>query len=57
MVLGAAACLTGSDPERIAALPHPTWSKRECLQQTAHRFGYDRAYRAAANDARRRRNP
>ena len=27
--------------------PHPTWSKRECLVQTRHRFGYDRAYRAA----------
>ena len=29
------------------ALPHPTWDKRECLIQSAHRFGYDRAYRAA----------
>jgi len=47
MILGAAACLTGTDPEKIDALPHPTWPKRECLIQTAHRFGYDRAYRAA----------
>jgi L-seryl-tRNA(Ser) seleniumtransferase len=47
MILGAAACLTGTDPEKMDALPHPTWAKRECLIQTAHRFGYDRAYRAA----------
>ena len=47
MVLGAAACLTGTDPEKIAALPHPTWPERECLTQKAHRFSYDRAYRAA----------
>jgi seryl-tRNA(Sec) selenium transferase len=47
MILGAAGCLTGTDPERADALPHPDWPKRECLIQTAHRFGYDRAYRAA----------
>jgi len=29
------------------ALPHPAWPKRECLIQKAHRFAYDRAYRAA----------
>ncbi len=47
LTLGAAACLTGTDEERIEALPHPTWPKRECLMQKAHRFSYDRAYRAA----------
>ncbi len=47
MILGAAACLTGTDPEKIPALPHPNWPKREYLTQKAHRFGYDRAYRAA----------
>ncbi len=47
LILGAAACLTGDDPDRIDALPHPTWPRRECLTQTAHRFDYDRAYRAA----------
>ena len=31
MILGAAACLTGTDVEKCAALPHPSWSKRECL--------------------------
>jgi L-seryl-tRNA(Ser) seleniumtransferase len=47
LILGAAACLTGSDPKKIEALPHPTWPRRECLIQTAQRFSYDRAYRAA----------
>ncbi len=47
MVLGAAACLTGKDPEKIEALPHPTWAKRECLIPKSHRVVYDRAYRAA----------
>jgi L-seryl-tRNA(Ser) seleniumtransferase len=47
MILGAAACLTGTDPEKAAALPHPTWPRRECLIQKAQRFDYDRAYRAA----------
>lgn len=47
MILGAAACLTGTDRARVDALPHPTWPKRECLTQKAHRFDYDRAYRAA----------
>jgi L-seryl-tRNA(Ser) seleniumtransferase len=47
MILGAAACLTGSDPARIAELPHPTFDKRECLIQTCQRLDYDRAYRVA----------
>lgn len=47
MILGAAACLTGMNEERVEALPHPTWPRRECLIQTAQRFDYDRAYRAA----------
>ena len=47
MILGAAACLTGTDPEKIEALPQATWPKRDCIIQTAHRFDYDRAYRAA----------
>ena len=47
MILGAAACLTGTDPDKIRGLPHPTWPQRECLIQTEHRFSYDRAYRAA----------
>lgn len=47
MLLGAAACLTGTDREKIEALPHPTWTKRECLIPKGHRVVYDRAYRAA----------
>ena len=47
MLLGAAACLTGTDREKIEALPHPTWAKRECLIPKGHRVVYDRAYRAA----------
>lgn len=47
MLLGAAACLTGKDPARIEALPHPSWPKRECLIPKGHRVVYDRAYRAA----------
>ena len=47
MQLGAAACLSGTDPEKIDALPHPTWRKKECLMQKAHRENYDRAYRSA----------
>lgn len=47
MMLAAAACMTGTDPEKVDALPHPTWPKRECLMQQAHRFPYDRMYRAA----------
>ena len=47
MILGAAACLTGSDEGKIAALPQVTWQKRECLIAPGHRFSYDRAYRTA----------
>ncbi len=47
MLLGAAACLTGKDAERIQALPHPTWPRSECLIPKGHRVVYDRAYKAA----------
>ncbi len=47
MLLGAAACLTGPDADKMAALPHPTWPKRECVVQAAHRVSYDRSFRAA----------
>ena len=46
MMLGAAACLTGTDPERIEALPFPDWDRRGCLVPRGHRFEYDRAYRS-----------
>jgi len=47
MVLGAAGCLTGTDADRVHALPIATWERTECLIQTPHRFDYDRAYRDA----------
>jgi D-glucosaminate-6-phosphate ammonia-lyase len=47
MALGAAACLTGTDAAKIDALPHPTWPRKVCLVQKAHRESYDRAYRTA----------
>ena len=47
MVLAAAACLTGTDPTRIEALPQVNWKPRECLIPFGHRFEYDRAYRCA----------
>ncbi len=50
MMLGAAACLTGTDRERAASLPHPIWPKRECLIQASQSFSYDHAYKAAGMD-------
>jgi L-seryl-tRNA(Ser) seleniumtransferase len=47
MMLGAAACLTGTDAEKVAQLPHPAFERRECLIQTCQRLDYDRAYRLA----------
>ena len=47
LLLGAAACLTGTDEEKMRALPNPTWPKRECVIQKAHRYAYDFALRAA----------
>jgi len=47
MVLGAAACLAGSDDRKIAALPHPDWPRRETIMQRAHATGYEQAFRDA----------
>lgn len=47
LLLGSAACLTGLNMDRIRSLPEVTWDRRVCLIQTAHRFSYDHAYRAA----------
>jgi L-seryl-tRNA(Ser) seleniumtransferase len=47
LLLGAAACLSGKDPERVQALPQPTWPKRELVTQKAHRVAYDKAYQVA----------
>jgi L-seryl-tRNA(Ser) seleniumtransferase len=50
MILGAAGCLTGLDDEKVLALPHPTWPRRQCLIQTCQQLDYDRAYRYAGAD-------
>lgn len=47
MTLGAAACLAGNDDKKIAALPDPTWPKRETIIQRAHSTAYEQAYRDA----------
>ena len=47
LLLGSAACLTGTDVDRIRALPDVTWDRRVCLIQEPHRFSYDHAYKAA----------
>jgi L-seryl-tRNA(Ser) seleniumtransferase len=47
MILGAAACLTGTDAAKVEQLPHPVFERRECLIQTCQKLDYDRAYRIA----------
>jgi seryl-tRNA(Sec) selenium transferase len=47
MSLAAMACLAGDDQEKLAALPHPTWPRREAVLQRAHSTAYDRAFRNA----------
>lgn len=47
LVLAAAACLSGTDPEKVEALPQPTWPKRECVLQKAHRLDYAKAFQVA----------
>jgi len=42
ITLGAAACLTGTDPERIERLPDTTGMKSEILIQTRQRYKYER---------------
>jgi len=45
MVIGAAACVAGSDPEKIKRLPDTTGMKNEVVIQKAHRYGFDHAIR------------
>src|SRR3984893_15624720 len=45
LTLGAAACMTGTDPERIRRLPDSTGMKNEVIIQKSHRYGYDHAVR------------
>src|SRR5439155_4682724 len=45
--LATAACVAGSDPDRIRRLPDTTGMKNEVLVQRTHRVGYDHAIRNA----------
>jgi D-glucosaminate-6-phosphate ammonia-lyase len=45
LTLGTAACMTGSDREKIRRLPDTTGMKTEVIIQKSHRYGYDHAVR------------
>jgi D-glucosaminate-6-phosphate ammonia-lyase len=45
--LATAACVAGSDPERIRRIPDTSGMKNEVLVQPTHRVGYDHAIRNA----------
>jgi L-seryl-tRNA(Ser) seleniumtransferase len=47
LLLATAACLAGTDPARIAALPDGAGSRREVVVHRSHRNEYDQALRAA----------
>jgi L-seryl-tRNA(Ser) seleniumtransferase len=45
LTLGMAGVLTGTDRQKIGAIPNLTGMKSEVIIQKSHRFGYDRALR------------
>jgi uncharacterized pyridoxal phosphate-dependent enzyme len=45
LTLGTAAVLTGTDKQKILALPNLTGMKHDVIVQKSHRFGYDHAVR------------
>jgi L-seryl-tRNA(Ser) seleniumtransferase len=47
LLLGAAACMTGLDPQKMNQLPDTTGMRAEVVIQKAQRDGYDHAVRAA----------
>ena len=47
MMLEAAACMTGTDPAKVDALPHTEGLKNEIVIHRAHRVSYDHAFRSA----------
>ena len=47
LVLTTAACMAGTDPERIARLPDSSGMRSEVVIQRLHRIGYDQAIRLA----------
>lgn len=46
LTVGTAACITGSDQDKIARVPNLEGMKSEVLIQKAHRYGYEHAVRA-----------
>ena len=46
LLLQAAACIAGNDPNQMLRLPDTEGMKNEIIMQTMHRFPYDHAYRA-----------
>ncbi|MGQ0570326.1 MAG: aminotransferase class V-fold PLP-dependent enzyme [Armatimonadota bacterium] len=46
LLLGAAACITGLDPQKMNQLPDTTGMRSEVVIQKGHRDGYDHAVRA-----------
>lgn len=47
ITLGTAACMTGTDEERIRQLPYTEGMKNEVIIQKAHRYTYEQAVRTA----------
>ena len=47
LVLTTAACMAGTDPERIARLPDSSGMRSQVVIQRLHRIGYDQAIRLA----------
>lgn len=47
LLLGAAACIAGSDPAKIEQLPDTTGLKNQAIMHRAHRNGYDHSIRAS----------
>jgi D-glucosaminate-6-phosphate ammonia-lyase len=47
LLLAAAACLAGADPDRVRQLPDTTGMRDEIVIQKCQRFGYDQALRTA----------
>jgi len=46
LTVGTAACITGTDPDRILRIPDTTGMRNEVIVQRNHRFSYDHAVRA-----------
>ncbi len=47
LILQAAACIAGSDPEKMVKLPNTEGLNNEIIIHRSHRFAYDQCYRSA----------